>query len=75
MSECLEWITSISNLGIIEFVQKNDPTIKEMLNYREDIFQNYNEDSFSNFLSSKAKIINVTQTNEHGRKLFEFKKI
>jgi len=75
MSECLEWITSISNLGIIEFVQKNDPTIKEMLNYREDIFQNYNEDNFSNFLSSKAKIINVTQTNEHGRKLFEFKKI
>ena len=32
--------------GIIEFVPKEDETIKKMLQLREDIFIDYNENNF-----------------------------
>lgn len=74
MSECIDWITSIANVGLIEFVPKNDPTVLEMLRYREDIFNEYSEDVFVNCLEKRARIINVTKVNSSGRKIFEFTK-
>ena len=51
LEQVVKWILSIADSGIIEFVPKDDPTIRQMLSTREDIFPDYNELSFESVLS------------------------
>ena len=61
-----------SSQGLIEFVPKNDVTVKKMLSLKGDIFKDYNEENFRNLLQNNSKIISETKINESGRKIFEF---
>ena len=56
VDQIIDWITNIAPRGIIEFVPKDDITVKKMLLVREDIFPNYNKESFEKILSSKCSI-------------------
>ena len=51
------WLTSLAPRGIVEFVQKSDPTVRLMLAAREDIFDRYDEASFAAALSRHARIV------------------
>ena len=57
---------------MIEFVPKNDGTIKKMLSLKGDIFKDYNEQNFKDILLKNAKIISETNVSESGRKIFEY---
>jgi hypothetical protein len=74
LDQVVDWITSIADRGIIEFFPKDDPTVKEMLSTREDIFPDYNEASFEAALIKCATIVKKDRISDSGRILYEYKK-
>tara|TARA_Y100001970_G_scaffold271866_1_gene367841 strand:- start:191 stop:1612 length:1422 start_codon:yes stop_codon:yes gene_type:complete len=72
LKDIINFITSISKKGLIEFVPKDDQTVKKMLISREDIFQEYNEENFFKLLNNFVKVKNVININGSGRKIIEF---
>ena len=41
LPQVVSWLTSLAPTGVIEFVEKSDPTIQRMLALREDILHGY----------------------------------
>lgn len=75
LEDIVDWLMRIANVGLIEFIPKDDPTIQIMLALKGDIFLNYTEENFVKFLSSKALIININKIGDSGRKIYEYRKI
>ncbi|MDC3125834.1 hypothetical protein OA418_03250 [Candidatus Pelagibacter sp.] len=74
LEEVIEWLVSLAPQGLIEFVPKNDPTIKKMLEIKGDIFPDYNDLNFEKFLSEKSNILQKNQTSQSGRIIYEYKR-
>ncbi len=72
INQFIDWILKISKHGLIEFVPKSDVTIKKMLEFRDDIFNNYTEENFENYLKQKSKIINKNIITKTGRIIYEY---
>jgi len=75
LEEAINWLVSYAPKGIIEFVPKNDETIKRMLQIRKDIFTQYNKENFEKLLNKKAKITYMQKVSSSGRTLYEYSKI
>lgn len=56
LKKIVEWIMSLGQSGVIEFVPKSDPMVKSMLSLRKDIFDDYTCDNFLSLLSERADI-------------------
>jgi ribosomal protein L11 methylase PrmA len=74
LDEVAEWLTSLAPTGVVEFVQKEDPTVRLMLASREDIFSGYNEASFNTALGRHARIVRVETISASGRRLFVYER-
>lgn len=74
LDQLIAWITSMAPRGVIEFVQKDDPTVQRMLALREDIFDDYSQASFTALLSRRARIIKHERISEAGRVLFWYER-
>ncbi len=74
IDEIIDWLVGIAPKGIIEFVQKDDPTIQIMLSIRDDIFPDYNEENFKHALEKRAKIVKKVTVSNTNRKLYWFEK-
>ena len=72
LDQSISWILDIAPNGLIEFVPKEDNTVKKMLLIREDIFFNYNVKTFENILATKCKINEKHKITNSGRILYEF---
>ncbi|MFY0691892.1 MAG: class I SAM-dependent methyltransferase [Paracoccaceae bacterium] len=72
LGEILDWFVNLAPRGVIEFVQKDDPTVQEMLALRKDIFPHYNEDAFRDELSKRAHISREVKISASDRILFFF---
>lgn len=70
----IDWIVKKAPSGIIEFVQKNDPTIQKMLSLRKDIHTEYCENVFCKILEKKAKIIQSAVISDKGRTLYWYQR-
>jgi ribosomal protein L11 methylase PrmA len=70
LDKAVDWLVGLAPTGVIEFVQKDDPTVQEMLTLREDIFDDYNERNFSAILQQRARIIKSETVSATGRRLF-----
>ena len=75
LEESIKWLINFAPRGIIEFVPKEDETIKKMLQLREDIFIDYNENNFRKILEVNAKIIRKNKVSSSGRVLYEYSTI
>ena len=75
LEESIKWLINFAPRGIIEFVPKEDETIKKMLQLREDIFIDYNENNFRKNLEVNAKIIRKNKVSSSGRVLYEYSTI
>ena len=73
--QVIEFLTNIAPRGLIEFVPKEDDTIKKMLFLKGDIFKDYTEENFKNILSKISKIESEKIISASGRKIFEYSKI
>jgi ribosomal protein L11 methylase PrmA len=68
--DLIKWLVKIAPTGVIEFVPKSDPMVKELLRLREDIFPDYNESNFQKSIESFAKIIKKKIVSKSGRTLY-----
>lgn len=73
LDETIKWIMNFAPTGLIEYVDKKDETVKQMLSLKGDIFPNYNLKEFENIISLNGKILEKTVITET-RILYEFKK-
>ena len=74
LDQVIDWITSLAPRGIIEFVQKDDPTIQRMLALRDDIFREYTLDAFTNLLARRARVARQQTISVAGRVLFWYER-
>lgn len=70
--QLLDWIMDFAPSGVIEFVPKNDPMVKELLLFRPDIFPDYTEEFFLNHIGSRARIVKSEKVTSEGRLLVWF---
>ena len=68
----VDTIVAMAPRGVIEFVPKDDPTVRIMLTLREDIFASYNRETFINTLERQATVVAHETVSESGRELFCF---
>src|SRR3546814_9840876 len=47
LDQVVDWLIGLAPSGVIEFVQKTDSTVQQMLALREDIFAGYTEPAFT----------------------------
>jgi ribosomal protein L11 methylase PrmA len=74
LAQVLEWITSLAPVGLIEFVPRDDPTVKKMLLLRQDATHPYDEEVFLGELSKLSRVVEITEVTDVGRKLVRFEK-
>ncbi|KKJ78370.1 hypothetical protein WH95_03505 [Kiloniella litopenaei] len=75
LQQVIQWLVSLAPNGIIEFVDKSDPTVQTMLSMREDIFPNYTPSAFESALSDCTTIVNTREITKDGRTLYWYKRI
>ncbi len=73
LNQTVNWLIDLAPRGLIEFIPKNDETIKKMLMLKGDIFKSYNEQNFKNLILKRAEIISEEIVSQSGRKLIEYK--
>jgi len=74
LDQVIEWITGLAPRGLIEFVQKDDPTVQRMLALREDIFPDYSLDHFAGLLARRVRIIMQQPVSAAGRVVFRYER-
>jgi len=72
LDSAVQWLVGLAPRGVIEFVQKDDPTVREMLALREDVFDYYDEPSFLKALNARARIVSTRKNSENGRLLVAY---
>ncbi len=72
LPDVIGWITSLAPRGLIEFVRKDDPTVRKMLALRDDIFDSYSLEEFTAALQRRARIVAQRSVSHTGRELFWF---
>lgn len=70
----IAWFVNIASKGIIEFVPKSDPMVRQMLSHREDIFADYDEANFRKYLSKFARIVNEERIQQNDRVIVSFER-
>ena len=74
LDDAVDWLTGFAARGLIEFVQKDDPTVREMLALREDIFDNYDEQAFLRAIESRATVVATRKNPDNGRLLVVYER-
>ena len=74
LDKVVDWVTGLAPTGVIEFVQKTDPTVQRMLVLREDIFDQYDQNNFVAALTHRARIVKSEAISASGRWLFWYDK-
>ena len=70
----VDWLVSLAPEGVIEFVPKSDPMVRELLRLREDIFPDYEFGQFEASLSERAEIVRVETVADSGRQLVWYRR-
>lgn len=72
LPEVIAWLCGCAPIGLIEFVPKTDETVRRMLRFREDIFDDYSEKAFASALNSRARIVRKDILTGSGRILYRY---
>ena len=70
LEQLVMWLVGLAPKGIIEFVQKSDPTVQQLLALREDIFADYGMEAFEAQLRRRARVVAAQQVSRSGRMLY-----
>ena len=73
LEQVIQWLMRIAPIGLIEYVDKEDETVKKMLSLKGDIFPDYNKENFERNILSNGSIVNKIDISST-RILYEFKK-
>lgn len=70
LDQVVDWLIGLAHTGVIEFVQKTDGTVQQMLALRDDIFTGYTEPAFTAAIEKRARIVRSETISAEGRRLF-----
>jgi len=74
LDQLVDWITGLAPRGLIEFIAKDDPTVRRMLALRDDIFPDYSLERFTGLLARRARIVKQQTISAAGRVLFWYER-
>ena len=74
LNDVVKWLVSLAPVGLIEFVPKEDETIKKMLEFKGDIFPYYTEANFEKYLLKNSEIISKSIVSNSKRTIYEYKR-
>jgi ribosomal protein L11 methylase PrmA len=74
LDQLVGWLVGLAPRGVVEFVQKDDTTIRRMLALREDVFPDYTEGNFRALLSANARIVGESRVSDEGRIIFHYER-
>ena len=74
LTKILALLANTSKYVLIEFVEKDDPKVKELLANRKDIFDEYTIGNFTKFASEYFEIISQKTLKQNTRTLFLLKR-
>ena len=74
LDQVVDWLIAMAPAGVIEFVQKSDPTVQQLLALREDIFPGYTQEAFERAISSRARIVKSERVSASGRTLYWYQR-
>jgi SAM-dependent methyltransferase len=67
-----EWLSTIAEAGVVEFVPKSDPMVQGLLRTRKDVFSDYTQAAFEEALGKHFQITDVTRLPKSQRVLYLF---
>lgn len=70
LHEFIGWLASFKSSIIIEYVTKDDPMVKKLLQNKEDIYTDYNLNHFEQCLSRSFKIVKKLRLSSNTRILY-----
>ncbi len=68
----VDWLMSLAPTGIIEFPNKDDVMVRELLSNRPDIFPDYTEEAFLAQVSARARIVTQDRLGDSTRLLVQY---
>jgi ribosomal protein L11 methylase PrmA len=71
LGECADWLVATAPHGVVEFVEKTDPTVRRMLALRDDSFPDYALATFRAVLARRARIVREARL-PNGRTLLRY---
>ncbi len=74
LDSVVDWLVSLAPNGIIEFVPKSDPMVRELLRLREDIFGEYDFDHFESSVLERAEIVRSEVVADSDRRLVWYRR-
>lgn len=74
LDQAVAWLAAIAPAGVVEFVPKDDPTVRTMLALRDDIFPDYTEDNFAALLARHGRIVDTARVSGTGRTLYRYER-
>jgi ribosomal protein L11 methylase PrmA len=74
LPDLVSWLVGLARSGVIEFVEKSDPTVQRMLALREDVFPDYTLGAFETLLARQARIVKKARISETGRTLYAYER-
>lgn len=74
LSEVVTWLIGLAPQGVIEFVEKEDPMVRFMLQMRLDIFDDYRRDAFLALVRKQADIVEMREINDNRRLLVWYRR-
>ncbi len=74
LQEVVNWLVSTAPKGVIEFVPKTDPMVKNMLRERQDVFWDYDEAHFLAYLKEKVSFVDTIRLPGSERFLVTYSK-
>jgi ribosomal protein L11 methylase PrmA len=72
LPQVVDWLVETAPDGVIEFVRRDDPMVRQMLALREDIFEGYSDAAFDAALSARARIVESETLEVSGRRLVAY---
>ena len=74
LDQVVDWLIAMAPTGVIEFVQKSDPTVQQLLALREDIFPGYTQEAFEQAILRRARIVKSERVSAAGRTLYWYER-
>jgi hypothetical protein len=72
LDSVVDWIIKMAPAGVIEFPDKGDPMVQQLLALREDIFPEYDREHFVGHVARRARILRQESLGHDGRLLVWF---
>ena len=72
LEEVVDWFLDFAPDGVIEFVPKQDPMVRQLLEMRTDMFPDYTEDHFRAIVTRRKVIVNEHKFDANGRLLIAY---